>query len=358
MAQFIHLDAGSVVLSSAAGNPVYVRQTDGTTAYDGARDSSVTAMSAKLPATLGQKTAAASLAVILASDQGAVPVSGTVAATQSGTWNITNVSGTVSLPTGAATEVTLAALSAKHPATLGQKAMAASLAVVIASDQSFIPVSQSGTWNVTNISGTVSLPTGAATETTLAAANTKLVQLTLDTGAASAGLRVTLATRHEAVATPLAAQLSNGTAALAYDSGVSTTATLRTVLATRHESASTPLSVRISDGAAFGSTPSNGRNYADSIRKDYSAGSVTTGAWVQLIASTAATINSIVLFDSSGQTLELGTGAAASETRKLIIPPGGFAGTIPLAIPAGTRVSVRAISATASTGEINITGMS
>jgi len=32
-----------------------------------------------------------------------VPVSGTVAATQSGTWNINNVSGTVSLPTGAAT---------------------------------------------------------------------------------------------------------------------------------------------------------------------------------------------------------------------------------------------------------------
>jgi hypothetical protein len=31
------------------------------------------------------------------------PVSGTVAATQSGTWNITNISGTVSLPTGAAT---------------------------------------------------------------------------------------------------------------------------------------------------------------------------------------------------------------------------------------------------------------
>lgn len=34
---------------------------------------------------------------------GTVPVSGTVAATQSGTWNITNISGTVSLPTGAAT---------------------------------------------------------------------------------------------------------------------------------------------------------------------------------------------------------------------------------------------------------------
>lgn len=36
-----------------------------------------------------------------------LPVAGTVAATQSGTWNVTNVSGTVSLPTGAATETTL-----------------------------------------------------------------------------------------------------------------------------------------------------------------------------------------------------------------------------------------------------------
>lgn len=44
------------------------------------------------------------------------------------------------LPAGAATEATLAAMSAKLPATLGQKAMAASEAVVIASDQSNLPV--------------------------------------------------------------------------------------------------------------------------------------------------------------------------------------------------------------------------
>lgn len=51
----------------------------------------------------------------------AVPISFTrlasgtdsVSAVQSGTWNITNISGTVSLPTGAATESTLVALSAK-----------------------------------------------------------------------------------------------------------------------------------------------------------------------------------------------------------------------------------------------------
>jgi hypothetical protein len=43
---------------------------------------------------------------------GPVTVDGTVAATQSGTWNINNVAGTVSLPTGAATETSLAAVAA------------------------------------------------------------------------------------------------------------------------------------------------------------------------------------------------------------------------------------------------------
>ena len=52
------------------------------------------------------------------------------------------------LPTGAATETTLAAMSAKLPATLGQKTMANSFAVTIASDQSAIPVSFTPTSNV------------------------------------------------------------------------------------------------------------------------------------------------------------------------------------------------------------------
>lgn len=61
----------------------------------------------------GGGTEATALRVTLASDStgvvsvddngGSLTVDGTVAATQSGTWNVTNVSGTVSLPTGAAT---------------------------------------------------------------------------------------------------------------------------------------------------------------------------------------------------------------------------------------------------------------
>lgn len=47
-----------------------------------------------------------------------ITVDGTVNAAQSGTWNITNISGTVSLPTGAATETTLSTLNGKIPANL------------------------------------------------------------------------------------------------------------------------------------------------------------------------------------------------------------------------------------------------
>lgn len=63
-----------------------------------------------------------------------------VQAAQSGTWNVGNITGTVSLPTGAATETTLSGMSGKLPATLGQKTMANSLAVAIASDQGNVPV--------------------------------------------------------------------------------------------------------------------------------------------------------------------------------------------------------------------------
>lgn len=73
------------------------------------------------------------------------------------------------LPTGAATSslqttgnTSVASIDSKL-GTLGQKAMSGSAPVVLASDQSAIPASQSGTWNINNVSGTVSLPTGAAT---------------------------------------------------------------------------------------------------------------------------------------------------------------------------------------------------
>lgn len=75
----------------------------------------------------------------------ALPVGANVigGVTQSGSWNITNVSGTVSLPTGAATsanqttmQASLSAIDAGIPAGLGQTTMSASMPVTLASDQS------------------------------------------------------------------------------------------------------------------------------------------------------------------------------------------------------------------------------
>lgn len=82
---------------------------------------------------------------------------GTFPSTQSGTWNITNVSGTVSLPTGAST-------AAKQPA-LGTAGSASSDVITVQGIASMTPllVTLSGTNNINNISGTISLPTGAAT---------------------------------------------------------------------------------------------------------------------------------------------------------------------------------------------------
>lgn len=85
---------------------------------------------------------------------GTATVSGTVAATQSGTWNITNVSGTVSLPTGAATETTLAAINTKTP-SLGQAVMASSVPVAIASNQSTLTTDQAATTVATFQDGSI-----------------------------------------------------------------------------------------------------------------------------------------------------------------------------------------------------------
>jgi hypothetical protein len=94
-----------------------------------------------------------------------------------------------------------------------------------------------------------------------------------------------------------------------------------------------------------------GSSVVTTHRRDYSSSSVTTGAWVELVASLSAQVNKLDIFDSSGETLELGTGAAASETRLILVTPGGN-GLLPVQIASGTRVSLRAVSATANTGEI------
>lgn len=100
-------------------------------------------------------------------------------------------------------------------------------------------------------------------------------------------------------------------------------------------------------------TESEGRDVIHTHRRDYGSLNVTTGAWAQLIAAAGSDINKIEVFDSSGQTLELGLGGVGLESRLILIFPGGN-GPIDVKIPVGSRISLRAVSANATEGEIDI----
>jgi hypothetical protein len=76
-----------------------------------------------------------------------------VTATQSGTWNINNISGTVSLPTGAAT-------AAKQPA-LGTAGTPAADVITVQGAASMTPLTITGSISNTGFNVTGSLPTGA-----------------------------------------------------------------------------------------------------------------------------------------------------------------------------------------------------
>lgn len=152
---------------------------------------SLTVDTPQLPTTLGAKTIANSTAVNIASDQ-TVPVSAVA----------------LPLPSGAATEATLAtrladATFTSRISTLGQKAMAASTPVVLASDQASIPIT----------AASLPLPTGAATEITLAALSAKVP--TLGQAAMAASTPVVIASNQSAVPVSGTVTANQGTAAAA-----------------------------------------------------------------------------------------------------------------------------------------------
>lgn len=96
-------------------------------------------------------------------------------------------------------------------------------------------------------------------------------------------------------------------------------------------------------------------HYGDSVALSYGTTPVTSAAYVTLIASTAAASIQIFIFESGGNPMELATGAAGFETRLFLIPPGGINGPAALAVPAGTRLSVKALSTSNTLGDLLMT---
>ena len=91
------------------------------------------------------------------------------------------------------------------------------------------------------------------------------------------------------------------------------------------------------------------KNIIEAVRIDYSVTTVTTLAWTQVVAATSAGVEWMDIFDSSGETLEVGIGAAGSEVQLGYVIPGG--NSLYNGIPVGTRIALRAVSANAAVGE-------
>lgn len=324
-----------------------------------ATETTLAGASAKLPASLGQKAMAASLAVALASDQSAVPTS-VADTTASGTITTQNL-----VPAGAATAGSAVAsgnISSAATAMVqvsGTYTGALSLQCTV-DGTNWVTVGGVPFFNVNTgaLSATIpSAATGIWQIEIAACLQYRITALAAVTGTATVSLRNSIAASLVALDSPLPAGTNiigalsanqsanvsqiNGVTPL-MGNGVTGTGSLRVTIASDNTSNTNPFLVR-----------QGGKSVVATVRNDYSAANVTTGAWVQLVASTSAIVTEIDVFDSSGATLELGTGAAASETRLVIITPGGN-GKLNVAIPASTRVSVRAISGTASVGELDI----
>lgn len=333
---------------------------------------SLTAISGQIPASLGIKTSAASMSVTFASDIAALAVTGTF-------WQATQPISAASLPlpSGAATETTLASVDGKIPASLtvtSTRLLVDGSGVTQPVSGTFYQATQpvSGTfWQATQPVSIASspLPTDAATETTLSALNTKIpasltvssTRLLVDGSGVTqpvsgsfyqATQPVSIATMPTTPVTGTFWQATQPVSGTFYQATqpVSTTQ-LPSALGQTTMSASLP--VVIASNQSTLNVTQGGSAAVTHVRNDYTSTSVTTAAYVQLVASTGSTVNSIEIFDSSGQTLVLATGAAASEVDQIIIFPGGN-GKVSLTIAASTRVSVKALSATASVGELDI----
>ena len=271
--------------SETATTPLAVRLTDGSAFYAGATETTLGVVSGKLPATLGQKAMAASLAVVIANDQSAVPVSGTVTATNAANGTLGTTPPTV------ATQI-----AAQGPS--GLQYLAASISGLLKVDGSGVtqPIS----------AASLPLPSGAATETTLNNVYGRLVQ---DFGASTTALRT--------------ASLIGNTAGTAdFNAGATSAQTLRVTLASdsRQTGGFTPIQV---------------------INRDYSSSSIS-GTFATLGSTLSATANCVTFFETGGSPIIIGWGGVD----KFVVPPGGAESPVLVTIPSGTQLQIRTADAT------------
>jgi hypothetical protein len=198
------------------------------------------------------------------------------------------------------------------------------------------------------VSGTVTANQGTAGATKWLVDGSGVTQpvsaasLPLPTGAATSALQTTGNTSLSTIATNTPA-LGQALAA----------ASVPVVLTAAQITTLTPLStVAATQSGSWTVTGGNtvtGTQIANApVQNIYSSTNITTSAYVQLVASTTNTINSVYIFDSSGQAMIFAIGGSGSEVAQIYVPPGG--GNFPIQIASGTRIAYKALSANATAG--------
>lgn len=208
------------------------------------------------------------------------------------------VTGTVTVNQGTSPWVDNVSQFGGSNVVTGTGASGAGIPRVTVSNDSNILSTQSGTWNINNISGTISLPTGASTSANQTSELTKLDSIITDLGIINANL-------------------TNG---------------------------NTQVFI-------------TGRGVLTTFTQDYSSVNLTTGAFIQILASTASTINEIDIFDVSGLDYYLAYaatfGALSTGTNAIIVSPGG--GIKDFQIPSGNVVGFKAKTSNLTAGTVNMT---
>ena len=301
----------------------------------------------------------------------------------SGALTVDSTVSSSALPTGAATETTLASINTKTP--IGQTTMSGSRPVVIASDQIVPTKSQSvtTTGTITALNGTVTVSPNGDASAFIDLRGTWVATVTFQgsidgttffslpaapAGSAQNVAAVTTTAANGAWQVNCAGMVAVRAIATAFTSGT-INVTIRTaasaawvynapVGATNSVAISSGTVTTVSTVTAVTSITNNVNvkqvnTKGQFVRNAYTTSPVTTGAYVQLIASTTSAYNVIEIYDSSTQSLVFAIGAAGSEVDQFIIFPGGN-GRIPFTLATGQRVSVKALSANAVTGELDI----
>lgn len=81
----------------------------------------------------------------------------------------------------------------------------------------------------------------------------------------------------------------------------------------------------------------------------YAGTNVTTSAYVELVASSPITVSRVQICDTSTKVLKIASGATSSEKDLFTVQVSGCV-VVPYYLPAGTRLSIKAVDATASSG--------